>query len=47
MEGIYKLEKGRLTICLGDEKKAGKRPTELKADAGTGQSLISFERKKE
>ncbi len=44
VQGIYKLEKGRLTICFRDEKAAEKgRPTEFTADAGSGQALIILE----
>jgi uncharacterized protein (TIGR03067 family) len=44
LPGIYKLEKGRLTICLRDEKALAKgRPTEFTADAGDDQGIIILE----
>jgi RNA polymerase sigma-70 factor (ECF subfamily) len=44
LPGIYKLEKGRLIICLRDEKALGKgRPTEFTADAGSDQGVITLE----
>jgi RNA polymerase sigma factor (sigma-70 family) len=46
--GIYKLEDGRLTVCLRDEKALEKgRPTEFTADAGSAQGLIVLERPQE
>ncbi len=46
-QGIYKLEKGRLTVCLRDEKGAKKgRPTEFSAENGSDQGLIVLERVK-
>jgi RNA polymerase sigma factor (sigma-70 family) len=41
LQGIYKLEKGRLTICLRDPGKS--RPTEFTADAGSDQEMITLE----
>jgi uncharacterized protein (TIGR03067 family) len=42
--GIYKLEKGRLRICLRDHRAAEKgRPTEFMAEAGSDQALITLE----
>jgi RNA polymerase sigma factor (sigma-70 family) len=42
--GIYKLEKGRLTLCLRDHKAAAKgHPTEFTADAESGQGVITLE----
>src|SRR5207245_805554 len=46
--GIYKLEKGRLTICLRDEKNVAKGyPKEFTADKGSGQAMITLEKIKE
>lgn len=45
MEGIYKLEDGRLTICVRDLASAGKgRPTGFATEAGSGLGLIVLER---
>lgn len=45
MEGIYKLEGGRLTICVRDLASAGKgRPTDFVTEAGSGLGLIVLER---
>lgn len=42
--GIYKLENGRLTICLRDAKAVEKgRPTEFSSDDGEEQGLIILE----
>jgi uncharacterized protein (TIGR03067 family) len=43
VEGIYKLEEGRLTICLREEKG---RPTEFKAEKDPNQGLITLEKVK-
>jgi RNA polymerase sigma factor (sigma-70 family) len=40
--GIYKWEKGRLIICWGDKKG---RPTQFTTDVGSGQGLITLEKK--
>jgi RNA polymerase sigma-70 factor (ECF subfamily) len=43
--GIYKVEKGRLILCMRDERKADLgRPKEFKADDENGQSLATLER---
>jgi RNA polymerase sigma-70 factor (ECF subfamily) len=39
--GIYKLEKGRMTICMRDPGK--ERPTEFTADQGSDQEMITLE----
>jgi uncharacterized protein (TIGR03067 family) len=45
MEGIYKLEDGRLTICVRDLAAAEKgRPTAFTTEAGSGLGLIVLER---
>ncbi len=45
MEGIYKLEDGRLTICVRDLASAGKgRPSAFVTEAGSGLGLIVLER---
>jgi RNA polymerase sigma factor (sigma-70 family) len=41
LQGIYKREKGRLTVCLRDPGKG--RPTEFTADAGSDQGMITLE----
>ncbi|HKI34211.1 MAG TPA: TIGR03067 domain-containing protein [Gemmataceae bacterium] len=47
LEGIYKLEDDRLTICLRDEKAPEKgRPTEFTAEKGSSQGVITLERVK-
>ncbi len=44
VQGIYKLDKGRLTICLRDPDQAGKgRPTEFKTGKDSGVGLITLE----
>jgi RNA polymerase sigma factor (sigma-70 family) len=46
-EGIYKLEDGRLTICLRDEKSPEKgRPKEFTAAKGSNQGIIILEKAK-
>ncbi len=45
MEGIYKLEKDRLTICLRDLASASmKRPRDFATEAGSGLGMIVLER---
>jgi RNA polymerase sigma-70 factor (ECF subfamily) len=45
VEGIYKVEKGRLYICIRDEKFAGQgRPTEFEGDEQKGLGLAILER---
>jgi uncharacterized protein (TIGR03067 family) len=44
LEGIYKVEGGKLTICLRDPGKG--RPKEFTADGGEGQGLITLEKVK-
>jgi uncharacterized protein (TIGR03067 family) len=45
VQGIYKLEKGRWTLCLRDRESAVKdRPAEFSAEKGGGLALISLER---
>jgi uncharacterized protein (TIGR03067 family) len=48
VQGIYKLEKDRLVICLRDAEAAKKgRPEEFSTEAGSGLGLITLERVKE
>lgn len=42
--GIYKLEKGKLTVCLNF--KNGDRPTKFESKADTGTGLYEFEQPK-
>ncbi len=42
--GIYTFDGDQLLICIGDKKKDGRRPTEFKTKAGSGHSLIRFNR---
>jgi uncharacterized protein (TIGR03067 family) len=45
IQGIYKLEKGRLILCMRDEKDAGLgRPKEFVGDQEKGQGLATLER---
>jgi hypothetical protein len=45
VQGIYKLEKGRLFLCIREEKHAGKgRPREFVADEQEGLGLGVLER---
>jgi uncharacterized protein (TIGR03067 family) len=45
VQGIYKLEKGRLTICMREHKAGGQgRPTEFAADAKNSQGVITLEK---
>jgi uncharacterized protein (TIGR03067 family) len=45
MEGIYKLEDGKLTICVRDVAAAGKgRPKEFATEADSGLGLIVLKR---
>ena len=47
-EGIYKLEKDRLIICLRDSKAAKKgRPAKFATEAGSELGLITLERVKD
>ncbi len=41
--GIYKLEGDRLTLCMADPDRP--RPREFRADQGSGQTLMVFQRK--
>jgi RNA polymerase sigma factor (sigma-70 family) len=44
LPGIYKLDQGRLIICVRDDKALEKgRPTEFTAEAGSEQGLITLE----
>ena len=43
-QGIYKLEKDRLTVCVRDFGKG--RPTEFTAEKGSDQGLITLEKAK-
>ena len=45
MLGIYKLEKGALTICLGEED-VDERPTEFASKEGTKVMLLVLQREK-
>jgi uncharacterized protein (TIGR03067 family) len=46
-EGIYKLEKGVLTICLRDPANANKgRPKEFSTEANSGLGIITLEKEK-
>jgi uncharacterized protein (TIGR03067 family) len=48
IQGIYKLEKDRLFICLrGPEFVEKGRPTEFKTEVGSGLGLMTLERTKE
>lgn len=48
MEGIFKIEKDKLFICLRNPDAAEKgRPTEFKTEAGSGLGLVVLERAKE
>jgi uncharacterized protein (TIGR03067 family) len=47
IQGIYKLEDGRPTICLRDEKAPEKgRPKEFSAEKGSDQGIITLEKAK-
>ncbi len=47
VEGIYRLEDGRLTICLRDEKVPEKgRPKEFTGEKGSDQGVITLEKVK-
>lgn len=40
--GIYKLEGQRMTLCFTEKNKDGKRPTEFKAEKGSGQVVFEL-----
>ena len=42
--GIYELEEGRLRVCLRAMEKG--RPTEFATTAGSGLTMITFEKRK-
>ena len=47
LQGIYKLEDGKLTVCLRDEKAPEKgRPKDFTADKGSNQAMITLEKVK-
>jgi hypothetical protein len=45
-EGIFKIEKGQLIICLQTEVPKKGRPTEFKTEAGSNLALMIFEKTK-
>jgi len=45
LQGIYKMEEGKLTVCLRDEKAPEKgRPKEFTAEKGSNQAVITLEK---
>jgi uncharacterized protein (TIGR03067 family) len=45
-EGIFKIEKGQLIICLQTEVPKKGRPTEFKTEAGSNLALMTFDKAK-
>ena len=41
-QGVYRLEKGKLTLCYGEPGK--ERPKQLKPQAGSGQCCLVFQK---